>query len=218
MLWGPEPWCIYCKCAEVERAYSTYLRPKAPSHPISLLIWSCFCLAKISCVCSYVSGYTASTKDRRFETSLCYVQELPETAPPGQLPRSAEVTLEQDLVDACKPGDRVSLVGIYKALPPRAQGTMTGVLRTKLLVNSVRHLQEERGEGVCARLYLNVKLITLEPDCISLQNSTSLGVLSGKYLLRGNLSYGRLVEANLKFKVFQAAWPCMIKLHVRNWM
>ena len=36
------------------------------------------------------------------------VQELPETAPPGQLPHSAEVVLEDDLVDKVRAGEDVS--------------------------------------------------------------------------------------------------------------
>jgi replicative DNA helicase Mcm len=43
------------------------------------------------------------------------IQERPEDLPPGQLPRSMDVKLSEDLVDVARPGDRVSLTGIVRA-------------------------------------------------------------------------------------------------------
>lgn len=34
--------------------------------------------------------------------------------------------LEDDLRDACKPGDRVAVAGIYKPVAPRANGSVSG--------------------------------------------------------------------------------------------
>lgn len=41
------------------------------------------------------------------------VQEIPGSVPSGLLPRSKEVLLYFDLIDSCKPGDEVEIVGIY---------------------------------------------------------------------------------------------------------
>ena len=68
------------------------------------------------------------------------LQEMPEKAPMGQLPRSIELVLDHDLVDRIKPGDRVMVVGVYRALARTSNGqqTSSGVFRTVVLVNNVQ--------------------------------------------------------------------------------
>ncbi|KAJ3677518.1 hypothetical protein LUZ60_003242 [Juncus effusus] len=71
------------------------------------------------------------------------MQEVPENSAPGQLPRTVDVIIEDDLVDCCKPGDRVAIVGIYKAIAGKSKGSMSGVFRTVLIANNVSHLNKE---------------------------------------------------------------------------
>ncbi|GMF46419.1 unnamed protein product [Phytophthora fragariaefolia] len=71
------------------------------------------------------------------------MQETPETAPLGQLPRSCEVIVENDIVDKCKPGDRIRVVGIYRPLGGNSTASSTAVFRTVLIANNVQLLGKE---------------------------------------------------------------------------
>ena len=63
----------------------------------------------------------------------------------GQLPRSVDVVLEGDLVDRVKPGDRVRMVGIYRALAGNATGQTSGIFRTVILGNNVLQIGKDVG-------------------------------------------------------------------------
>ena len=69
--------------------------------------------------------------------SVC-LQEMPEKAPMGQLPRSVDLVLDDDLVDSVKPGDRIQVVGIFRALASRGSSSHGGTFKALILVNNIR--------------------------------------------------------------------------------
>ncbi|QLG73367.1 hypothetical protein HG535_0E04510 [Zygotorulaspora mrakii] len=86
------------------------------------------------------------------------VQEMPEMAPAGQLPRSVDVILDDDLVDKTKPGDRINIIGVYKSmgaggLNQGESNTLNG-FRTLIIGNTVYPLHA-RSTGVSARQTLS---------------------------------------------------------------
>lgn len=77
---------------------------------------------------------------KNFQTLV--VQELPEMSPPGQLPRSVTVIVEDDLVDRTKPGDRVQVMGIYR-LHAGNQAVVNGIMKASLVCTSIMPLNQQ---------------------------------------------------------------------------
>ena len=129
------------------------------------------------------------------------IQEMPENSPPGLLPRSIDVILEDDLVDSCKPGDRVSIVGIYKAAPSKGSGSMSGVFRTLLVASSVSSLGKETQQlRLTARDTRNIKRISQREDCFDLLAQSLAPSIFGHDFIKkamGLLLLGG-IEKNLK--------------------
>ncbi|XP_019392721.1 PREDICTED: DNA replication licensing factor MCM3 [Crocodylus porosus] len=71
------------------------------------------------------------------------IQEMPEKAPAGQLPRSVDIVLDDDLVDKVKPGDRIQVVGTYRCLPGKKGGYTSGTFRTILIACHVKQMSKE---------------------------------------------------------------------------
>ena len=77
------------------------------------------------------------------DSQIITIQEMPERAPTGQLPRSIQVVLENDLVDRVKPGDRIQVTGVFKTLAPHATQS-SGIFRTFLVATGVQSLNAEK--------------------------------------------------------------------------
>lgn len=76
------------------------------------------------------------------------IQEMPEKAPAGQLPRYVDIICDNDLADCCKPGDRVQIVGSYRCLPGKQGYYMSGNFRTILIANNISQLSKDATNSV----------------------------------------------------------------------
>ncbi|MEW6604392.1 MAG: minichromosome maintenance protein MCM [Thermoproteota archaeon] len=77
---------------------------------------------------------------------LVRLQELPEDLPAGQLPHYVEVTVMGDLVDQCRPGDRIMLTGIIRIeQEPVAPAAKTSLFRLRMEGNNIEYLGGRAG-------------------------------------------------------------------------
>ena len=80
-------------------------------------------------------------KDRQ----VIILSEMPERSKVGQLPRSIEIILENDLVDRVKPGDRIKCVGIYMPLAPVNENLVSNTHASKILCNNISVIGKDVG-------------------------------------------------------------------------
>ncbi|KAJ1387341.1 P-loop containing nucleoside triphosphate hydrolase [Sesbania bispinosa] len=129
------------------------------------------------------------------------MQEVPENSAPGQLPRTVDIIVEDDLVDSCKPGDRVAIVGTYKALPGKSKGSVNGVFRTVLIANNVSLLNKEANAPIYSPEDLkNIKKIAERDDTFDLLGNSLAPSIYGHSWIKKAVVLLMLsgVEKNLK--------------------
>ncbi len=96
-------------------------------------------------VCGESGGSFTLVKEKSvfIDYQRVVVQEKPEDVPGGQMPRSVEVQLTEDLVDTARPGDRVAIVGIVRIEQPSPRSPLFDIY---VSANSIRVSEKELEE------------------------------------------------------------------------
>mmetsp|Transcript_17799 Transcript_17799/g.38119 ORF Transcript_17799/g.38119 Transcript_17799/m.38119 type:complete len:808 (+) Transcript_17799:121-2544(+) len=96
------------------------------------------------------------------------IQEAPDNAPPGQIPRSIEVICEGELCEKAKPGDRVQVTGVYKSFPVIKGDFTNGIWPARLIATNVTLLKELTEAPFVADDVKNIKNIAAREDAFKL--------------------------------------------------
>ena len=100
------------------------------------------------------------------------IQELPELAPPGQLPRSVDVILDDDLADNCKPGDRIQVIGVYRAVGSGAAASTFKTLVIAVHVMPILNSRGSRGLNITPSDVRNITKVSKKRNVVDLLASS----------------------------------------------
>ena len=85
-------------------------------------------------LCGEMRNFELDRRHSRFiDFQVIRIQELPEELPPGQLPQFFDVNIEGDIVNTARPGDRVVMTGVVRAVPDY----IVGQVRTRLFRSQI---------------------------------------------------------------------------------
>ena len=117
------------------------------------------------------------------------IQERPETAPAGQMPRSCDVIADRDLADMCKPGDRVKIYGVYKVLTNRVQGIASGIYRALLIANSIEISAQSVQLTLTNSDITNIKTVSSRNDIFDLLSRSLAPSIWGHEMIKKALIF-----------------------------
>ncbi|KAK0403830.1 hypothetical protein QR680_017145 [Steinernema hermaphroditum] len=96
------------------------------------------------------------------------IQELPESAPAGQLPRSVDIIADDDLADRCNPGDRVRIIGLYRCLPNKQQGFSSGTFRSVVIANNIQLVSKDDTPSFGGQDISNIRKMSKRKDVVDI--------------------------------------------------
>jgi DNA replication licensing factor MCM3 len=117
-----------------------------------------------------------------------HLQEMPENAEVGTVPRAIEVLLDHDLVDCCKPGDRVRITGIYMAISQGQQGQSSGVFPTFVYALNARSIGRTVTKVMPSQEDIkNIKIIAQRPDVFEVLSRSLANSIHGHDTIKKGL-------------------------------
>ena len=106
---------------------------------------------------------------------------MPENAPPGQLPRSVQVILENDLVDKAKPGDRIEVNGVFRCKGSTMNGVTNGIFQTHIVATGIHSLLAEKSKPNLSETDIrNIRKIAKDENVLELLGRSIAPTIEGK--------------------------------------
>lgn len=113
---------------------------------------------------------------------------MPESSPPGQLPRSVQVILENDLVDKLKPGDRVEVNGVFRTQSQAFNGLTNGIYKTHIVATGVRSLLAEKEKPSMSEQDIkNIKKLASNPELFDILGSSIAPSIEGNLVVKKSI-------------------------------
>jgi DNA replication licensing factor MCM3 len=116
------------------------------------------------------------------------IQEMPENAPPGQLPRSVQVILENDLVDKAKPGDRIEVNGVFRCKGSTMNGITNGIFQTHIVATGITSMLAEKSKPNLSETDIkNIRKIAHDENVLELLGRSIAPTIEGKLEVKKGL-------------------------------